>query len=191
MKDAEGAHIPPLPEVIPLSFPAPPVPLLPKDLALERAPAVISMRMQKLHPPSAQALLSALSSVSKSHSELLQHLAGLLTTLRPSQTPHLHSHSAFLHSLTRGLRGKLLVLQHTILSSIYGTRGGGKSALVNYRNHLVDTRTRLVARKRVVEEELRRYERVEGMRGVVEEYARVGRRCEGLRGEIRKLGGEV
>ena len=62
-------------------------------------------------------------------------------------------------------------------------------ALENYRMHLTETNSRLVARRRVVEEELKWCEKAgSDMRGLVEKYSAIVRSIDAVGKDIKRLG---
>lgn len=61
-----------------------------------------------------------------------------------------------------------------------------------HSHHLVDTKSRLQARQRTVEEELKRYDRAgSDMRALVARYSAAMRGIENTTKEIAKLGGNI
>lgn len=81
---------------------------------------------------------------------------------------------------------KLSVLKFQALAAIYDDDAVG--ALDNYRMHLTDTSTRLVARQRVVEGELKKYKSAgSDMRGIVEKYGQVMRLVEAVTRDVVRL----
>lgn len=85
---------------------------------------------------------------------------------------------------------KLCVLKQQALAAIYDPEA--VNALDNYQMHLRDTKTRLVARQRVVEEELRKYESAgSDMRGLVERYSQITRSIDAVNKDIKRLVGKV
>jgi hypothetical protein len=98
--------------------------------------------------------------------------------------------SAPLAIVTESMAGKLRVLRFDALEAIYDP--DALDALENYRMHLTDTSSRLVARRRIVEEELKRYEKAgSDMRGLVEKYSTIMRSVDAVGKDIKRLGGEV
>ncbi|KAF8450139.1 hypothetical protein BGX38DRAFT_1269642 [Terfezia claveryi] len=76
------------------------------------------------------------------------------------------------------------------LAAIYNPES--LNALENYHHHLVDTRSRLEARQRTVEQELKRYDRAgSDMKALVARYSTAVRGIETVIKEIRRLGGNV
>lgn len=98
--------------------------------------------------------------------------------------------SAHLAIVAESMAGKLRVLRFGALEAIYDP--DALDALENYRMHLTDTNSRLVARRRVVEEELKRYEKAgSDMRGLVEKYSAIVRSIDAVGKDIKRLGGAV
>jgi hypothetical protein len=81
---------------------------------------------------------------------------------------------------------KLNVLRHQALAAIYDPEA--LNAMENYQVHLRDTSTRLMARQRVVEEELRKYKNAgSDMRSLVERYSQIMRSMETVSKDIKRL----
>lgn len=85
---------------------------------------------------------------------------------------------------------KLSVLRNQALAAIYDPEA--LNALENYQHHLRDTSTRLIARQRVAEEELRKYNSAgSDMRGLVERYGQIMRSMEAVSKDIKRLKGQA
>lgn len=128
--------------------------------------------------------------------------------------------AAMLEGVVEGMEGKLNVMKYEALATIYNPES--LNALENYQyvtflntsisfsfslpfnssdcpslmpldsHHLVDTRSRLEARQRTVEQELKRYDRAgSDMRSLVARYSTAMRGIENATKEIRRLGGNV
>lgn len=81
-------------------------------------------------------------------------------------------------------------MKYEALSAIYDPEAA--DALDNYRVHLHDTASRLMARQRTVEEELKRYEKAgSDMKGLVERYSLIMRGIEAVTRDIKRLGGDA
>lgn len=88
------------------------------------------------------------------------------------------------------MAGKLSVMKLEALQTIYDP--DAISALENYKMHLADTNSRLIARRRMVEEELKRYEKAgSDMKGLVAKYSQIMRSIEAVTKDIRRLGGMI
>ncbi|RPB22995.1 hypothetical protein L211DRAFT_787743, partial [Terfezia boudieri ATCC MYA-4762] len=95
-----------------------------------------------------------------------------------------------LEGVVEGMEGKLNVMRLEALAAIYNPES--LNALENYHHHLVDTRSRLEARQRTVEQELKRYDRAgSDMKALVARYSTALRGIETVIKEIRRLGGNV
>lgn len=81
-------------------------------------------------------------------------------------------------------------MRYEALAAIYDSEGA--EALENYRMHLHDTKSRLLARQKTVEGELKRYEKAgSDMKGLVEKYSHIMRNIESVTKDIRRLGGNA
>ena len=97
--------------------------------------------------------------------------------------------SEHLSLVSESMSLKLQVLRRQALSSIYDP--DAVNALENYRIHMTDTKTRLVARQRVAEEELRKYRNAgSDMANLVERYAGILKRIQEVGSDIKRLGGD-
>ncbi|KAF8430240.1 hypothetical protein EV426DRAFT_10746 [Tirmania nivea] len=95
-----------------------------------------------------------------------------------------------LEGVVEGMEGKLDVMKLEALAAIYNPES--LNALENYHHHLVDTRSRLEARQRTVEQELKLYDRAgSDMKALVARYSTAVRGIETVTKEIRRLGGNV
>lgn len=113
----------------------------------------------------------------------LQQLHAQKTT---TVTQALDAKSDHLALVAENMYLKLNVLKYQALAAIYDEEAVG--ALDNYRMHLTDTSTRLVARQRVVEGELKKYKSAgSDMRGIVEKYSQVMRLVETVTRDIARL----
>jgi len=96
--------------------------------------------------------------------------------------------SEHLSLVSESMSLKLQVLRHQALSSIYDP--DAVNALENYRIHMTDTKTRLIARQRVAEEGLRKYRNAgSDMTNLVERYAGILKRIQEVGSDIKRLGG--
>lgn len=111
-------------------------------------------------------------------------------TLQPPTHKSILAKSAHLAVVSSSMSGKLSVMKYEALSAIYDSEG--VEALENYRMHLHDTKSRLLARQKTVEGELKRYEKAgSDMKGLVEKYSQVMRSIEAVTRDIRRLGGDA
>jgi len=117
-------------------------------------------------------------------------LLSLLNLKSTTVCKALVSKTEHLALVAESLALKLSVLKHQSLDAIYDPEA--VNALENYHHHLRDTSTRLAARQRTVEEELRKYQSAgSDMRGLVERYGQIMRSIESVTKDIRRLGGRV
>ncbi|KAF8464103.1 hypothetical protein BDZ91DRAFT_795996 [Kalaharituber pfeilii] len=180
-----------------LAFPTDPPPTTPSHLShlLELLPAHVAHRRfllaQNRHSLSLSlvTLTQLVSSLSAAYRQLsAQTLHAVETHKFGDAERAVRAQAACLDAVVQGIEGKLGVLKHEALAAIYNPEA--VNALTNYRCHLLDTRARLQARQRTVEEELRRYGGAgSDMRELVGRYSRAMRAVEGLRREIGRLGG--
>ncbi|RPB00984.1 hypothetical protein L873DRAFT_1827357 [Choiromyces venosus 120613-1] len=120
----------------------------------------------------------------------LSHAAGGGASAGGSMRKGVLAKATYLSLLAESMRGKVGVVRFDALGEVYDEEAVG--ALENYRVHLTDTNLRLVARKRVVEGELERYNAAGAdMRGLVERYAALLRGVESVVRDIKRLGGTV
>ncbi|RPA75397.1 hypothetical protein BJ508DRAFT_380078 [Ascobolus immersus RN42] len=119
----------------------------------------------------------------------------------------LEAKSEFLRGVSEGTEGKAGIYKFEILKAIYDEKA--IDALENYRRwdwrwdwrwfvleadcdrmHLIDTKSRLVAKKRQVQDDLVKYENAGGdMKVLVEKYGEILRTMEQVRADIKRLGG--
>jgi len=92
--------------------------------------------------------------------------------------------------VTEGMEGKLRVLRFGALEVIYNP--DALDVLEIYRMHLTDMDSRLVAHRRVAEEELERYEMAGGdVRDLVGKYSAIVRSIDAMGKDIKGLGGAL
>ncbi|KAI5799949.1 hypothetical protein EDC01DRAFT_526038 [Geopyxis carbonaria] len=92
--------------------------------------------------------------------------------------------------VAEGMYLKLSMLKHEALEAIYDPEA--VNALENYQIHLKDTSTRLIARERVVKEDLEKYKNAgSDMKGLVERYSHIMRSIDTVTKDIKRLGGKV
>ena len=117
-------------------------------------------------------------------------LLALLSQKSTTVTKALTAKTEHLALVAESMSLKLEVLRNQALSAIYDPEA--LNALENYQVHLRDTSTRLIARQRVVEEELRKYKSAgSDMRGLVERYGQIMRAMEAASKDIKRLKGQA
>lgn len=85
---------------------------------------------------------------------------------------------------------KLNIVRNNALKSIYDPEA--VSALDSYHSHLIDARARYLAKQKVSEEELRKYNNAgSDMQGLVERYGQIMKTMDAVAKDIKRLGGQV
>ncbi|KAA8904828.1 hypothetical protein FN846DRAFT_952026 [Sphaerosporella brunnea] len=163
---------------------------------LDSLPAETALRLVTLQKSRAalsqkQLALTALCcEILREYRTTTQQLLSLLTTASTAVPKALTAKTEHLSLVAESMALKLSVLRHQALSAIYDPEA--LNALENYRMHLRDTSTRLVARQRVVEEELRKYRSAgSDMKTLVERYGQIMRSMETVNKDIKRLTGQV
>ncbi|TGZ82735.1 hypothetical protein EX30DRAFT_339023 [Ascodesmis nigricans] len=159
---------------------------------IEFLPAEIAHRLNTLQTRRAS-LIQKQMAVAQTCLEILDLYTTLTTHLRDLHTlktttlaAALSTKSTHLSLVASNMHLKLSILKHTALSAIYDPET--VNALENYRMHLTDTSTRLVARQRVVEGELKKYKSAgSDMKAIVEKYGQVLRLVEAVGRDIKRL----
>lgn len=124
------------------------------------------------------------------HRAMATRLLALLSQKSTTVTKALTAKTEHLALVAESMSLKLEVLRNQALSAIYDPEA--LNALENYQTHLRDTETRLVARQRVVEEELRKYKNAgSDMRELVERYGQIMRAMETASKDIKRLKGQA
>ncbi|KAI5855983.1 hypothetical protein BZA05DRAFT_390248 [Tricharina praecox] len=117
-------------------------------------------------------------------------LLALLNQKETAITKALTARAEHLTFVAESMSLKLSVLRNQALAAIYDPEA--LNALENYQHHLRDTSTRLIARQRVAEEELRKYNSAgSDMRGLVERYGQIMRSMEAVSKDIKRLKGQA
>lgn len=164
------------------------VDLLPADVAHRRKSLLHSQEVLSAQRASVTSLTLQCLEAYKSLTH--QNLTHALQTLQPLTNKSILAKSTHLAVVSSSMSGKLSVMRYEALSAIYDPEGA--DALENYRLHLHDTKSRLLARQKTVEWELKRYEKAgSDMKGLVEKYSQIMRNIEAVTRDIRRLGGNV
>ena len=88
--------------------------------------------------------------------------------------------------LAENIALKLNIVRNNALKSIYDPEA--VSALDTYHRHLVDARSRYLAKQKVSEEELRKYRNAgSDMQGLVERYGQIMKNMDAITKDIRRL----
>jgi hypothetical protein len=128
--------------------------------------------------------------LNQEYRSITARLLTLLTQASTSVIKGLTTKTEYLSLVAESMALKLNVLRHQALSAIYDPEA--LNALENYQMHLRDTSTRLMARQRVVEEELRKYKSAgSDMKSLVERYSQIMRSLETVSKDIKRLTGQM
>lgn len=124
--------------------------------------------------------------VLKTYRQITARLVTLLDQKADNVTKALTAQTEHLALVSESMFLKLSVLKQQALAAIYDPEA--VNALENYRMHLADTKSRLVARQRIAEGELQKYESAgSDMKALVERYGEIMRGIEATSKDIQKL----
>lgn len=164
------------------------VDLLPADVAHRRKSLLHSQEVLSAQRASVASL--TIQCLEAYESLTHQTLTYAHQTLQPPTHKSVLAKSAHLAVVSSSMSGKLSVMKYEALAAIYDPEGA--DALENYRMHLHDTKSRLLARQKTVEGELKRYEKAgSDMKGLVEKYSQIVRGIEAVTKDIKRLGGDA
>ncbi|KAL7267815.1 hypothetical protein RUND412_009585 [Rhizina undulata] len=128
--------------------------------------------------------------LSLAHQLITQFLDFSASQMPEMLYPGLQAKASHLATLATVISHKLQTSRYTALLATYDPVA--IEALENYNMHLADTSARLVARQRLVEAELKRYEKAgSDMKEIVERYSLLMRSIDGVTKDIKRLGGAV